>query len=214
MKKLQPYFKDFLPQNYREFKRSIPTLSSNEATVASLLRICCEEDDVKAIKIAFERIIGKPEKVMVVKRTRVRTVFPDAQTKQLERPVVDEKPIVVDPLEDKVVLSEKDAPGFLLRQALEDLGEMSNEFAYEIVDQKEKYSVVEVVVANLFAIATRGSNLGAIDLLFNYLDGSVADVIRLEGEDTLVLENYADVAPYDAIQGEDGIWYIEMEVKV
>lgn len=213
MKKLQPYFKDFLPLNYRVFKQKIPQMSSNQAVVASLLRICAEDDDIKAIKIAFERILGKPEKVTIIKRTTIRMTYPEAATKSLEKPVVVEKAVVVDPFADKVVLDEKDAPGFLLKQALDDLGDLNNEFVYEVVDKRNSYSVVEVVVANLFAIATRGSNIGAIDLLFNYLDGSVADVIRLEGQETLVLENYADVAPYNAVQDEAGVWYVEMESK-
>lgn len=213
-KKLQPYFKDFLPLNFREFKLAIPQMTNNQATVANLLRICAEDDDIKAIKIAFERIIGKPEKVTVIKRTRVRMVYPDAETKLLEKPISVEKPVVIDPLQDKVVLDEKDAPGFILRRALDDLGDLNNEFAYEVVDKKNEYSLVEVIVANLFSIATRGSNIGAIDLLFNYLDGSVADVIRVEGVETLVLENYADVAPYEAVQDEEGVWYVETEAKV
>lgn len=64
---------------------------------------------------------------------------------------------------------------------------------------------------NLYGIAMRGSNLGAIKLLFDYLDGAVADVVRLEGETTIWLESWADVAPYEAIKGEDGIYYVEQE---
>lgn len=213
MKKLQPYFKDFLPLNYRDFKQMIPTMTSNQAVVASLLRICAEDDDIKAIKIAFERILGKPEKVTIIKRTVIRMTYPEAETKTMERPITVDKPVVIDPFEDKVVLDEKDAPGFLLKKALDDLGDLNNEFAYEVIDHRNDYSLVEVIVSNLFAIATRGSNIGAIDLLFNYLDGSVADVIRLEGQETLVLENYADVAPYEAVQDEDGVWYVESEAK-
>ena len=72
--------------------------------------------------------------------------------------------------------------------------------------------MIEVLAANLYAIAMRGGNLGAIDLLFNHLDGAVADVIRLEGEDTILLENYAEQAPYNAVQDEDGVWYVEEEM--
>lgn len=41
--------------------------------------------------------------------------------------------------------------------------------------------VAEVMVSNLYAIAMRGANLAAITMLFDYIDGAVADVIRLEG---------------------------------
>jgi hypothetical protein len=94
---------------------------------------------------------------------------------------------------------------------LDKIGEAGRDYAYGVVDKRNNYSVAEVMVANLYAIAMRGANLGAILMLFDYLDGAVADVVRLQGEDTILLENYADLAPYEAVQGEDGIWYIEQE---
>jgi len=213
-KKLQNSFNDFLPQKYFDFRRNSHQLTSNQAVVAELLRICCEEDDVKAIQMAFERILGKPEKVIVIKRTLVRTIFPDARTKAL-KPVIDDRvmdefrPLAV--TESKVVIDASNAPGILLKSMVDDIGEKEREYSYTVLDNKDYYTVAEVMAANLYGIAMRGSNLGAIKLLFDYLDGSVADVVRLEGEDTILLENWADVAPYEAMQGEDGIWYIEQE---
>jgi hypothetical protein len=215
MKKLQNSFNDFLPQKYSEFRRHIHELTSNQAVVAELLRVCCEEDDVKAIKIAFERILGKPEKVIVIKRTLVRTVFPDASKKAL-KPVVnnrvlDEHTPALSLFEDKLIVDEANAPGLLLRKMLDEIGDKNNKYAYDVIDQKENYTVAEVMVANLYAIAMRGSNLAAITMLFDYLDGAVADVVRLDGEDTILLESWADVAPYEAIRDEDGVWYVETE---
>ncbi len=214
MKKLQNSFNDFLPQKYFDFRRGAHLLNSNQAVVAELLRICCEEDDVKAIQMAFERILGKPEKVIVIKRTLVRTIFPDARTK-LKAAVVDDRvqdefhpPTIT---ESKVVIDEKNAPGILLRKMIEEIGEKDREYSYEVLDKKDAYTVAEVMAANLYGIAMRGSNLGAIKLLFDYLDGAVADVVRLEGLDTVLLESWADVAPFEAVQGEDGVWYVEQE---
>lgn len=215
MKKLQNSFNEFLPLNYRDFHQKLLQLSANQAVVGELLRICCEEDDIKAIKIAFERILGKPEKVVIIKRTVVRTIFPDARIKALS-PVVndrvqDETTSYVSPFEGKMIIDEDNAPGILLRKMLDKIGESGREYAYEVVDKKNQYTVAEVMVANLYAIAMRGANLAAIMMLFDYLDGAVADVIRLDGEDTIMLENWADTAPYEAKQGEDGVWYIESE---
>lgn len=213
-KKLQNSFNDFLPQKYFDFRRNTHLLNSNQAVVAELLRICCEEDDVKAIQMAFERILGKPEKVIVIKRTLVRTIFPDARTK-LTAPIVDDR--VQDEFipqtitESKVVIDEKNAPGILLRKMIEEIGEKDREYSYTVLDKKDDYTVAEVMACNLYGIAMRGSNLGAIKLLFDYLDGAVADVVRLEGLDTILLESWADVAPFEATQGEDGVWYLEQE---
>lgn len=211
MKKLQNSFNDFLPQTYREFRMGIHELTSNKAVVAELLRVCCEEDDVKAIKMAFERILGKPEKVVVIKRTIVKTIFPDARTKALkpieeEQPKDQSKPIIA---ENAIVVDEDNAPGILLRKELDKMDGRPRQYSYELLDKKDSYTVAEVMAANLYGIAMSGSNLEAIKLLFDYLDGAVADVIRLEGEDTILLENWADVAPFEAMQDENGVFYVE-----
>src|SRR5690606_20644714 len=113
--------------------------------------------------------------------------------------------------ESKVVVDEKNAPGILLRKMVDKIGEKEREYSYQVLDKKDKYTVAEVMAANLYGIAMRGSNLGAIKLLFDYLDGAVADVVRLEGLDTILLESWADVAPFEAVQGEDGVFYVEQE---
>lgn len=213
MKKLQNSFNTFLPLSYFDFRRD-NDLTTNQAVVAELLRICCNEDDVKAIQLAFERILGKPEKVIVIKRTLVKMVYPDA-TKKAPHAVVDNRvqdETTTMALTDKsVVIDEADAPGLLLRRMMDEIGEKGRQYSYEVLDNKDKHTVAEVMVANLYGIAMKGANLGAIKLLFDYLDGAVADVVRLEGEDTILLENWADTAPYEAKQDEDGVWYIENE---
>ena len=206
--KLNNYFKDHLPKNYRDFRLSVHKMSSNEAVVAELLRICCEEDNVQAIKLFFERTLGKPEKTIIIKRTSIRMEYPNATQKAL-KPQGEVETTAISPLENKVVIEEKDSPGWLLNRALDKIGESGQEYAYEVIEDKDRYPVIEVLAANLYAIAMRGGNLNAITLLFDYLDGSVADVIRLDDQDTILLENYAEQAPYNAIQDEDGIWYVE-----
>ena len=192
----------------------MPEMTANQSVVAELLRICCEEDDVKAMKMAFERILGKPEKVLVIKRTVVKTIFPDATEKHLT-PLIDtrtqDETAVIEQEDEPIIVEEAESPSFMLRKELDTIGDAGQSRAYAIGDNRNSYTVAEVFAANVYATAMRGGNLGAIDLLFNYLDGAVADVVRLEGEDTLVLENYADVAPFEAIQGDDGVWYIESE---
>lgn len=213
-KKLQNYFNDFLPMNYREFRQAVPDMSANQAVVAELLRVCCEEGDVKAMKMAFERILGKPEQVLVIKRTVVRTVFPDA-TKKLDKPVrstqAQDELAIIDKGDEPVIIGETDSPSYVLRKELDVVGDSGQAYAYEVGDNRDRHTVARVLASNVYAVAMRGGNLGAIDLLFNYLDGAVADVVRLDGLDTLLLENYADIAPYEAIQGDDSVWYIESE---
>ncbi len=214
MKKLQNCFNVFLPQNYFHFRRKVESLPANEAVVAELLRICCEKDDVKAIKVAFERILGKPEKVIIIKRTLVRIDFPDARAKAqkaiVNNRVMDEVQIAPT-ADDRIVISESNAPGILLRKMIDEIGDKPQSYTYDVLERKEQHTVAEVMAANLYGIAMRGANIAAIELLFDYLDGAVADVIRLEGEDTILLENWADTAPFEAKQDEAGVWYVETE---
>lgn len=212
-KKLQNSFNLFLPQKYGVFKRGMHELTSNEAVVAELIRACCEGTDVKAIEMAFERILGKPEKVVVIKRTLVRTLYLDARTKK-QKPEIDNRvkdEVRIASTDNKVVVSAENAPGLLLKRMVEEIGEKEREYSYKVLDQKDHHEVAEVMAANLYGIAMRGGNLSAIKLLFDYLDGAVADVVRLEGEDTILLEDYANVAPFEAKQDEQGVFYVEIE---
>lgn len=214
MAKLKNSFNDFLPQKYLDFRRSVETMNSNQAVVAELLRICCEENNIKAIQLAFERILGKPEKVIIIKKTTVRTVFPDAKTRQLDPPEIDhtdDQTAAVPITQNKIVVDAADAPGRLLREMLDKIGEKEQGYSSEVLEHKNSYQVAEVMIANLYSIAMRGANLAAISMLFDYLDGAVADVVRIEGEDVVMIENWADVAPYEAKQGEDGIYYVDIE---
>lgn len=156
-------------------------------------------------------LLGKPEKTIIIKRTSIRMEYPNA-TKKAIKPQVEEGTAITSPLENKVIVEEKDSPGWLLNRALDKIGESGQEYAYEVIEDKDRYPVIEVLAANAYAIAMRGGNLNAITLLFDYLDGATADVIRVDGLDTILLENHADTAPYEAIRGENGVWYVEEEM--
>ena len=212
--KLQNYFNDFLPMKYTDFRKDIYKMTSNQAVVAELLRISCEETDVKPIEMAFERILGRPEKVIVIKRTVVRTELPDALVKAAKavanERVLDESRATNLP-STSVVIEATNAPGLLLRQMVDEIGDKPRDYSYQVLEHKHKHTVAEVMAANLYAIAIGGANLSAIKMLFDYIDGAVADVIRLEGLDTVLLENWADEAPFEAQKDENGIWFVEAE---
>lgn len=214
MTKLQNYFKDFLPLKYHDFQVARDGMTANQSVVAELLRVCCEEDDVKAMRMAFERILGKPEKVLIIKRMNMRVTYPEAAQQELAPPaaVVEEAPVVPAFTEDKVVIPETDAPGVLLRRMLDEMGSKPAHYAYDVLEEKSTHSVAHVFVANVYAVAMRGGNLSAIDLLFSYLDGAIADVVRISSNDTIWVENYAQTAPHDAIRDEHGVYYVEREL--
>ena len=142
-KKLQNYFNDFLPMNYTDFRKDIYQMTSNQAVVAELLRLSCEETDVKPIEMAFERILGKPEKVVVIKRTLVRTLFPDAKTKELKPQIQDKNldEVRENVVSEGVVIDASNAPGVLLKQMVDEIGEKPRGYSYQVLDNKNKHTV-------------------------------------------------------------------------
>lgn len=190
-------------------------LNAGDAVVAQLLSICCEDKDIKAMRLAFERILGKPEKVVVIKRCRTRVLYPDATGRlgagdDTSAPALETgSPII---LPDDVVISGHEAPGVYLRELLGKVCDMKQSDVFAVLDDRESHDVATVLVCNLYAVAILGANLGAIEILFNYLDGSVADVVRIETDSVIELEDYSDKAPYNAIKNSDGVWCVESEM--
>lgn len=196
---------------YREMTMRMNRMTSNQLVVATLLKACCDDGDTKAIELTFHRVLGKPEKAVVIKRVQVRTIYPNASRKTLKKPQKALTEMTNKPyLQNKVVVDSDNAPGRLIQRKLDKVGESDGSYIYEVLNNKSLYTVSEVMVANLYAIAVSGKNLSAIKLLLDYLDGAVADVVVVESDDVVLLENYAKEAPYEATKGEDGVFYTEM----
>lgn len=189
-------------------------LNAGDAVVAQLLSICCEDKDIKAMRLAFERILGKPEKVVVIKRCRTRVLYPDATGRLSEGnssggPVAETALSIV--AQDDVVIDGHESPGVYLRELLVKVCDMKQADVFAVLEDRDSYDVATVLVCNLYAVAILGANLGAIEILFDYLDGSVADVIRIETDSVIELEDYSDKAPYNAVKNSDGVWCVESE---
>lgn len=92
---------------------------------------------------------------------------------------------------------------------MDKMGEMGSTAASQIVDNPSGHIVAEVLVANLYLMAMRGGDLKAIELVFDYIDGAVADVVRLEGDNVIVVDDYSEIAPYNAVKDTTGVWCVE-----
>lgn len=108
-----------------------------------------------------------------------------------------------------IILEARDAPSAVLWRIMDKMGEMSAEVASQIVDNPSHHIVAEVLVANLYLMAMRGGDLKAIELVFDYIDGAVADVVRLEDDNIIVIDDYSEIAPYNAVKDTTGVWCIE-----
>jgi len=197
--------------NYRQWRLSRPGLTIAQQVPAELLYICCTENNTNAMKLAFERILGKPERALVIKRVITRVIYPDAFKKALKP----SKPIHPLPLRNEedttlTVIDEEQSPSYLVKKTLNTLGDTEGQKMYDILEYKDRYTVAEVFCANVYACAIAGHNVNIMRLLFDYLDGAVADVVRVTTDDVLLLEDYAKEAPYEAKQDENGVWYVDI----
>lgn len=197
--------------NFREWRLSRPGLTIAQQVPAELLYICCTENNTNAMKLAFERILGKPERALVIKRVITRVIYPEACKKALKP----SKPIRLLPLRNEegnslTVIDEEQSPSYLVKKTLNTLGGAEGQKMYDILEYKDRYTVAEVFCANVYACAIAGHNVNIMRLLFDYLDGAVADVVRVTTDDVLLLEDYAKEAPYEAKQDENGVWYVDI----
>lgn len=163
------------------------------------------------MKLAFERILGKPERALVIKRVITRVIYPEALKKALKS----SKSIRPLPLRNEegdllTVVDEEQSPSYLVKKTLNTLGDAEGQKMYDILEYKDRYTVAEVFCANVYACAIAGHNVNIMRLLFDYLDGAVADVVRVTTDDVLLLEDYAKEAPYEAKQDENGVWYVDI----
>ena len=108
-----------------------------------------------------------------------------------------------------IILEAQDAPSAVLWRIMDKMGEMGSAMASQIVDNPSNHIVAEVLVANLYLMAMRGGDLKAIELVFDYIDGAVADVVRLEDDNIIVIDDYSEIAPYNAVKDTTGVWCVE-----
>ena len=212
-KKLENCFNEFLPMNYRQWRLSRPGLTIAQQVPAELLYICCTENNTNAMKLAFERILGKPERALVITRVITRVIYPEALKKALkssDKPALKALPLRDEEGNTLTVVDEEQSPSYLVKKTLNTLGDTEGQKMYDILEYKDRYTVAEVFCANVYACAIAGHNVNIMRLLFDYLDGAVADVVRVTTDDVLLLEDYAKEAPYEAKQDENGVWYVDI----
>ena len=80
-----------------------------------------------------------------------------------------------------------------------------------MLDNKKKHNTALVVAANLYAVAQSGKNMASVKLLFELLDGAVADVVEVYERKPVELTNYAEEAPANAKMGSDGVYFVEQQ---
>lgn len=168
---------------------------------------------LKAIRIALERVDGKVETPVEVIYPKVYMLFPYAVTDS--HSIQDDTPVAEKALVTKPKIDIETAG---LRETVKLLGHSPLAAVDAIISNQEALSkdatadvwdpyVKSVVAAKLFMLS-RGK-LDAISEILDQIDGKVAEVVRVMGEDIYIV-SYSKIAPQAAKINKDGVLQIEM----
>lgn len=178
------------------------TTTNLEGTVHALVRNI-SNGNVRSIKTALERVDGKVSKPVEIRTPRIVHKYINAKTntgpKFLPR-------AAVSPDNSEVVREANALPSFSIRGMIEKLEDKPKTVVHTILENKTKFKVVEVIAAKLYDLAHHEEQK-AIDEILDQIDGKVADVIEILGEDIELLE-YQDEAPINAIL-ENGVYVVK-----
>lgn len=137
---LSYHFNEMLNENYGELWRNSHTFSNNKNAVFGLVRLCCEEANIDAIRMAFERTIGKIAKPVVIRHISVQTRFPYA-TRLASHSFVKNAIQSDQQANGAISVQEHQLPSHVLTDALTEIGEADQEFLAEVLDNKKKYNL-------------------------------------------------------------------------
>jgi hypothetical protein len=218
--------------------------TSNQAIIFGLIRSCAMQD-LRAIKIAINRLDGKLKTPLKIEMPKIYYLYPNAEgatppdaglAKITDDPhtVNEVKAIVAGELIPKREAPEpepeakpdEDLPSMTFRETLSAMADYPRELPEAIIEfsqlteqwirhpdnndpPDEIPKVKSVVAANLLILAQK-RNIDALSEVFDQIDGKLAEVLQIIGED-IYITDYGTTAPPGAELNKDGIWQIEAE---
>ena len=213
-RELKGFLEKWLPKTYGEMLRDEINMTNKERLASTLVKLICDGGNMKAINIALDRLVGKVEKAIIIRKVTVRQLYVDATQRELEakeKMVIDERPDIIEYKDNNdIILNKEETPSFLLEKELEFVGDADKQYIGEILDNKEIYSVARVMSTSLYSQAIISNNIEAIRVLFDRIDGAVADVVNIYDDSLIVVPNYSKKAPMDTKQDSSGTFYIDM----
>lgn len=224
MPTLKTRFEELLHLDWYEYCKleQDKTSTVDDGSLTALIRMCADEDDIAAIKLAFDRADGLQDTVIEIKVPKFYVRYPKAVEQEAA-------PKLLETTEETTVKDDKskyDPASAKLRETLKEMRGMPRDVirvvllykkriekklkdGIEIPEDMHKPMVKSVIVANLLKNVQKGK-FKAIELVFDQIDGKLPKAIQLlGGDDVFVDDPTALVAPADAVLGEDGVYYAE-----
>lgn len=230
-KSLSEYFAEIVELSWREYlaQERSPDVTSRQALLFAIVRACVE-GKLPAIQTSLDRLDGPVARNIKTILPKFYTEFPYAKSVAVASSVDDGMPTLpsstepetqTPPLTDDGLDPEPPVPEELptgkLRPVLDKMMDSPQNIPESILKatqacDKYDYSlgnptVKSAIVAGLVKLAHNGK-MSAIDEILNQLDGKVAEVYHLLGDD-VVTTSYALEAPAGATKDENGVYRIE-----
>jgi hypothetical protein len=191
--------------------------SVDDVVLCSLIRICADEDDIPAIKLAFDRIDGLLETLIEIKVPKFYTRYVNA--KEIEP---GETALEAPEATKKEESTNYDPATAKLRETLQEMRAMPQDVIRMVrgykkhIDEgkeaKRDPMVKSVIVANLLRNVQKG-RYRAIELVFDQIDGKLTRTITLLGGDDVYVDDYTmTIAPANAVKDENGVYIAENTV--
>lgn len=224
MASLKTRFEELLHIDWYEFCKLEADKHStvDDSALCSLIRICADSDDISAAKLAFDRADG-------IQATQIEIRVPKFYIRYVNAKDIEPGAKALEAPEDadKKKKSNYDPASAKLRETLAEMRGMPRQVInvvrkhkkfiekclkekVEVPEEVHRPMVKSVIVANLLRNVQKGK-FKAIELVFDQIDGKLPKAIQLLGGEDVYIDDpmNLEVAPANAIMGEDGVYVAE-----
>lgn len=224
MASLKTRFEELLHIDWYEFCKleADKGATVDDGALCSLIRICADSDDIAAAKLAFDRADGIQATQIEIRVPKFYIRYVNAKEQEPAPAALEagdaakkEKTTNYDPASAKLreTLAEmRGMPQDVIRvvRLYKKRIEKALEDNIALKDDQHKPMVKSVIVANLLRNVQKGK-FKAIELVFDQIDGKLPKAIQLLGGEDVYIDDplNLEVAPANAVLGEDGVYVAE-----
>ena len=204
-KKAGDYLVSILDENFAIVYDDDDSYITNEQHVihALLRSIASINGSLRSIKTAIERVDGKVEQPVEIRVPQINHLFPHAKKKgDWVMPIKSE----IKSDKGKVIREANQLPSKSIRRQIRELRDKSFSTVKTVVESPDEFPIKLVIACALYYLAVQFNDIASIDEILDQLDGKVADVIEIYGED-IEIQHYNLEAPANA-KKINGQWQI------
>lgn len=204
-KKAGDYLVSILDSNFSIVYDDDDSYITNEQQVihALLRSISSLNGSLRSIKTAIERVDGKVEQPVEIRIPQINHLFPYAK-KQGDWIMPIKSEIKSD--KGKVIREANQLPSKSIRRQIRELRDKPFNIVKTVVESPNDFPIKLVIACSLYYLAIEFNDIASIDEILDQLDGKVADVIEIYGED-IEIQHYNVEAPANA-KKINGQWQI------